>query len=213
MIDWWNALPLFSQILYAIAVPSTIILIVQLIITFTADIDEDMPDAIDVGEGEIAEPEIVEIDDINDIDLTDSDLNTAESDLTVAGIFTFRGIIAFLCSFSWVTLAVRAVGAPVIFAGIIGFIVGVAMMFAVAKLIHTLLGLAENGTVDFADAVGKTGSVYIPIPAHGTGKIIITFQGAERECEAVSDTAVTTGTEVLVLSAAGDVLTVSPITD
>jgi hypothetical protein len=182
MINWWNTLPLFSQILYVIAVPSTIILIVQLIITFTTDLDEDMPE--------------------------DSEVEGVDSDLEVVSIFTFRGIIAFLCSFSWVTLALFAVNVPIVFAGIIGFAVGVAMMFAVAKLIRVLLGLAESGTVNFQDAIGCLGTVYIPIPAEnsGTGKIIVTFQGSERECEAVTADAeaIPTGTEITVTELRGD---------
>jgi membrane protein implicated in regulation of membrane protease activity len=96
---------------------------------------------------------------------------------------------------------------------IIGLVVGVAMMFAVAKLIHTLLGLAENGTVRFSGAVGHVGKVYIPIPADGVGKIIIDFDGAERECDAAtrSEKPLTTETEVIVTGLRGEILIVEAL--
>jgi membrane protein implicated in regulation of membrane protease activity len=210
--------------MYAVAIPSTIILIIQLIMTFTADIsdsggaDSDISGDIDADtdiSGDTDGSDIgcgfADSDSADDSDLDgDTDIHELKNDLDTVRIFTLRGIIAFLCSFSWCSLALVAVGAPVYFAAVIGFAVGVAMMFAVAKLIHTLLGLSENGTVDFASAVGAIGKVYIPIPPvrSGMGKIIITLQGAELECsaETLYDEAIPTGTEVVVTEVDGETL-------
>ena len=51
MIDWWNSLELATQIFYCIAIPSTLILLVQTVLTFMgigdgvdadADVDVDV---------------------------------------------------------------------------------------------------------------------------------------------------------------------------
>jgi membrane protein implicated in regulation of membrane protease activity len=215
MVAWWDGLPLFSQIMYVIAVPSTLILLIQLVLSFFGDNDiSDEADVSGIGDSD------TDFDDvsngIDDGDFTPEAAEHAENmdaDLSAMRVFTFRGIIAFLCSFAWSALAVFATGAPFFLALIIGFAVGVAMMFAVAKLIHTLLGLAENGTVRFDEALGHVGKVYIPIPAGGSGKIIIAFDGAERECDAENhgDKPLATDTDVRVTGVSGEVLIVEAI--
>lgn len=40
-----------------------------------------------------------------------------------------------------------------------------------AKILHASSKLTENGTLNLSNAIGETGTVYILIPASGTGKI------------------------------------------
>ncbi|MDR0943779.1 MAG: NfeD family protein [Ruminococcus sp.] len=219
MSTWWNALPVLSQIMYFIAIPSTVLLLIQLVFSFIGGEDAD-GDASDVDIGD------VDIDDVPDADIDAVDFSEMDepppnanndTDLNFVGIFTFRGIVAFLASFSWSVLALRSAGIFAPIAISIGLAIGVAMMFAVAKIIQLLLKLSENGTVRFSEAIGKTGEVYIPIPAarQGEGKVLIDFQGAERECSAQteSDEAIPTGKRVYVTGYSGEILIVENIAE
>jgi membrane protein implicated in regulation of membrane protease activity len=225
--------------MYFVAIPSTLILLIQLVFSFIGGEDgdgdiDDVPDAgvdldgvpdtdldfdgvPDAGIDVDGVPDTV-IDAVNFSEMDEPPPNAdPEVDLNVVGIFTFRGIIAFLASFSWSVLALYSAGvfAPIALA--VGFAIGVAMMFAVAKIIQLLLKLSENGTVRFSEAIGKTGEVYIPIPAsrNGEGKILIDFQGAERECTAqtTADTTIVTGAKVYVTGYTGEILIVEPISE
>jgi membrane protein implicated in regulation of membrane protease activity len=198
--------------MYFIAIPSTVLLLIQLVLNFFGGDDTDS-DGGDIDDIPDADPDTTDFSEMDEPP-PNADSN---SDLNFVGIFTFRGIVAFLASFSWSSLALYSAGifAPVAVA--IGLVIGVAMMFAVAKIIKLLLKLSENGTVRFSEAIGKTGEVYIPIPAarQGEGKILIDFQGAERECSAQteSDTAIPTGQRVYVTGFSGEILIVEPITE
>jgi membrane protein implicated in regulation of membrane protease activity len=212
MTIWWAGLPIISQIMLCVAIPSTILLIIQLVLNFTGGDSDDLPDDVEITDSIF---DVDEVDNMGDFDdIREADLSP-ESDLSIAGIFTFRGIVAFLASFSWSTLAIYSAGvfAPIALA--IGFVIGVAMMVAVAKIVSMLLKLSESGTVKFSDAIGKVGEVYIPIPParSGDGKVIVNFQGAERECSAqtLSDTAISTGSKVIVSGFSDETLIVEAV--
>jgi membrane protein implicated in regulation of membrane protease activity len=210
--------------MYFIAIPSTILLLIQLVFSFIGG--EDADGDIDAGDIDTADIGDIDIDDVPDADIDTVDFSemdepppnsNSDSDLNFVGIFTFRGIVAFLASFSWSTLALYSAGLFAPIAVAIGLVIGVAMMFAVAKIIQLLLKLSENGTVRFSEAIGKTGEVYIPIPAarQGEGKILIDFQGAERECSAQteSETPIPTGKRVYVTGFSGEILIVENIAE
>jgi hypothetical protein len=212
MSIWWSSLPVIYQIMLIIAIPSTLILIIQLVLNFVGGDSDDLPDDVEITDSIIDADDVDNMGDLDDI--RDSDLSP-ESDLNIAGIFTFRGIIAFLASFSWSTLAIYSAGIFAPLALVIGFVIGITMMVAVAKIVSMLMKLSENGTVKFSDAIGKVGEVYIPIPParSGDGKVIVNFQGAERECSAqtLSDTGISTGSKVIVSGFSDETLIVEAV--
>lgn len=63
------------------------------------------------------------------------------------------------------------------------------MMLSVALLMKTLYSLKESGTIDYNTAVGKVGTVYLPIPPNqtGPGQIRIMVQGRMRVVPAYGD--------------------------
>jgi hypothetical protein len=196
-----------------IAIPSTILLIIQLVLNFTGGDSDELPDGdVDITDSIIDAPDVDNIGEIDDI--RDADLSS-DSELNIAGIFTFRGIVAFFASFSWSVLAIYSAGVFAPIALLIGFAVGVAMMVTVAKIVQLLLKLSESGTVKFSDAIGKVGEVYIPIPPArtGDGKVIVKFSGAERECAAqtLSDTAIVTGSKIVVSGFSNETLIVEAV--
>jgi membrane protein implicated in regulation of membrane protease activity len=147
-------------------------------------------------------------------DATDMPLSGDRS-FSALKLFTFQGILAFLASFSWISILCISGGVEAVIASAVGLAIGVLMMFAVAKLIELLMKLSDDGTVDFNNAVGVRAVVYIPIPGDlaGEGKVMAEFQGAERECDAITalpDT-IPTGAEVIVTSVKGNTLIVERV--
>jgi membrane-bound ClpP family serine protease len=161
--------------------------------------------------------------DIGDLDGSDLADIPDGGDMPIGGdnafgtlkLFTFQGILAFLASFSWITIACLSADFNTIAALMIGVGTGILMMFAVAKLIQLLMKLSDDGTVDFENAVGVHATVYIPVPGDlsGEGKVMAEFQGAERECSAITaqKETIPTNTEVIVTSVKGNTLIVERI--
>ncbi len=181
MQAWWDALDILGKIFALIAIPSTLILIVQTVLLFLgiggeadgdagADVDTD----VDAGG--------VDFDDAGDVD----GYMSAEPGLK---ILSARTIIAFLAVFGWVGIELLKLGANSVVAIAVGFVSGFVIMLIMAILIRELFKLQSNGNVDIKNAIGCSGSAYIPIPAkrNGKGKVTVTFQNTTCELEAVTD--------------------------
>lgn len=228
MTEWWEGLSILSRVLYCIAVPSTLILLLQTVFSIIGigdDADINLSDT-----GGIGMDTDVDIDVNIDVD-TDMDLGVdadIDGDVCPSGdtdsithvhgnfaalrLFTMQGIVAFLAVFGWVSIAAVSGGIPSIGAIALGLVAGFFAMYGVAKLIQISGRLAENGTIDFRNAIGETAAVYIPIPPEGKGegKVTLTLQGRFMECSAVSNERelLKTGTVVRVTDLNGEVLVV-----
>lgn len=168
---WWDQLTKLDQVLYYIAVPSTIALLIQTIMTFIGmggdgDFDGDLG-------GEV------------------SDASEFDGDFEVSfEIFTVRNFVAFFTFFSWGGLWASSSGQNSdIFVIFLALISGIMAMFISGGLFYFMKRMTSSGTLDLKYALGKVGEVYIPIPADklGVGKVQILIQGALREVEAVTD--------------------------
>ena len=215
MIDWWNSLTLAMQVFYCIAIPATLILVIQTILMFFGfgedgdadgadlDVDADMdvdgaPDDLP-GEGIFGENTVAEVD--------------TEFDINGLRLFTLRGIVAFFVVFGWVGVAMLSAGVALWITALVSFVCGFAMMLALAFLMRAMMKLRNNGNLDLRNAVGTAGRVYLTIPParSGSGKVEILLQGSLVEREAVTDEteAIPTGSEIVVISvSAGNTLVV-----
>lgn len=207
MQAWWDALDLLGKVFALIAIPSTLILVVQTVLMFIGlggdggidadiDVDADIPD--DVSSGGIFGDDVPGGTDIDSVDGFD------EPGLK---ILSFRTIIAFLAVFGWVGLELVRREVSSIIAISVAIASGLAIMFAVAFLIRELFRLQSNGNTDINNAVGMSGTAYIPIPADrsGKGKVTVTFQNSTHELDAVTDEQVDipSYSEVLVIGVTG----------
>jgi len=172
---------------------------------FDIDIDEDID--IDVDED-------MDIDIDEDIDV-DEDMNV---DLyNVRGSFhlvTFRTIIGFFMLFGWTGFLYTRTGVAPVLVFIYAVIAGLAMMFLIALSIFLLMRLESDGTMRFADSIGKTGTVYLKIPmaGQGTGKVQIIVGGSLRTLDAVAyDTEIETDKKVKVIEVKNNLLVVEEI--
>lgn len=120
-------------------------------------------------------------------------------------LISFKSILAFITMFGWTGVVWGKSG----WLGFIAaFIIGLIAMFLTALAVYLMLKLQHNGNVTTADIVGKTGTVYISIPAgrQKHGKVTVNLRGSTREVTAVADDVMPTGTPVKVEEALSDTL-------
>lgn len=187
---WWSELNVFTQLMYCVSIPSTLILIIQTVLIIMGfgnggpDVNFSDTSGFEIGDG----GDIGDISDINDI----SDMHTDSVNPADAGamhLFTFQGIITFLCVFSWMSILAYMALSNILVALLIGFVLGAAAMYGVAKLIQAMGKLAENGNIVAKNFLGESGTVYLVIPAagKGTGKVNISVGERCAEFEAVTE--------------------------
>lgn len=194
MIQWWNQLDAFARVYALIAIPSTLILVVQTVLLFLGVGDGD--DGIDLtGDGQIDTP------------------GDGGSDGLV--LFSVRGIMVMLCVGGWSGLALYASGAAQWLTILLSLLCGLAALFMIACLMRAAMKLQSSGNISLAAAIGKTGRVYIPIPprTQGSGKITLTLQERFIEADAVTtaDRRLATGEAVRIVSTDEDLLVVEPL--
>lgn len=117
------------------------------------------------------------------------------------GILSFRAICSAVLMFGLAGISAnRMYDSQTSF--VIAAICGIAVLFGVAYLLHTLYGFASDGTVRDIAAIGATGDVYLTVPGQngGKGKVTIAVQGRTMEYEACTEgETLPTGTPILVV--------------
>ena len=189
MIAWWNELQLAQQIFALIAIPATLIMLIQTVMLLIG--------LGDGGEGDVDGDEIFE----------------GGGDGLV--LFSVRGVVSTLTVMGWSAVALLETLAPAL-AISIAAVLGLATLFGMAVLMRTVARLQSSGNLDVENAIGKVATVYIPIPekGKGTGKVTLTLQ--EKYCElaalTVSPERLATGMPVRVVAVDGTgVLVVEPL--
>lgn len=110
---------------------------------------------------------------------------------TVDGVklLSFRAIVAFLVGFGWTGGLLMGDGMAVLPATGVALLVGVVFMMVIYFIMTAMMSLKADGTVDFNNAVGGNGSVYVTIPAkrEGHGQVEIQIQGRITTIQAVTN--------------------------
>lgn len=192
MAQWFASLGLLGQIFLCMAAPSTVILLIQIVLSLLGfdhdgDGDFDMPpDAVDVDGGEV---------DISAADVADLQF------------FSLRSVIAFFVTFGWMGVSLVKTDLSPVWIFAIAFLCGVFVMALVAVLMRAMYRLQSDGTADIRKAVGVSGSVYMTVPAQrgGKGKVNVMIGDTLTERDAVTDeeTPLKFGEEVMVVGISG----------
>ncbi len=194
MILWWTSLSLFMKILWVITLASSLIFIIQSVMTFIG---------ADAGDGGIDG-------DFDGGDLTtDVDSSSEFSDMgSGMNLLTFRNFVNFFLGFGWTAVLLHEKIQSTALLMVVAVLVGVALVIAVMYLFKWLSSMQQSGTINvYKQAVGCLGKVYLAIPAarSGSGKVQITIGGAVREYDALTDgEAIPTGANIKVLEALDD---------
>jgi membrane protein implicated in regulation of membrane protease activity len=123
-----------------------------------------------------------------------------------AGLITLRSVTAGLTFFGLAGMVAVSRGADEPTALVVAAAGGLVALYAVAQVMQGLKRLADDGTVRVERAVGRTGTVYVPVPAGnvGPGKVTLTLQ--KRTVEYAAYTAagpLPTGAKVRVVAVRG----------
>ena len=183
---WWSNVDSFEKFFWYIAVPFSLTFLIQLIFTFLGIGDSDGMD--------------IDLDSDGVTDILDADGGPFN-------FFTVRNFLAFFMIFGWSGITYYNYGFSKTKTAVLAFISGIIAMLIVAFLFYYMMKLSQSGNMNLNYAPGKYGQVYIPIPEarRGSGKIQITFQGALREIEAVTDgERLSTGARVKVIKVLDD---------
>lgn len=160
----WQSLLLIEKIYWCIAIPFSVLFILQIILTFLGG-------------------------DIEGMDADgDSDVSI-DSDTGIDFQFlTLKNLVAFFTIFGWAGIACLDSGLSIGKTVIISTISGLIIMTIMASIIYFMGKLTDSGTLNLQNAIGKVGSVYLTIPAkrNGLGKVQVKVQGL-RTLDAMTD--------------------------
>ena len=127
--------------------------------------------------------------------------DSAHSSSWFFGIITYRTVVAAVAFFGLGGLAANSttIGPQASF--VVALLAGFAAMYGVYHLMRLMVRLKADGTVRMDRAVGKTGTVYLSVPAGraGHGKVTLNLQNRTVEYRAVTGQgALPTGATVVV---------------
>lgn len=192
MSEWFIALGMFEKILWYIAVPSTVLCALQIILMM-------------LGIGESEDPD-------GDIDFDGDDEMLIPMNFKM---ITVKNIIFFLTIFSWGTLMGMDKKLGIVISLLIGIVSGILVVGGLIAVMNLAKNkFIEDGTMDIKNAIGLTGNVYLKIPKsnEGIGKIQVIVQGSLRELEAVTrGEEIATGEEVIVTEVTDDKVVVEKV--
>ncbi|HNW82967.1 MAG TPA: hypothetical protein PKG52_08770 [bacterium] len=180
VLQWWDALPGILKVFWMLAVPSTLLFLIQMILVmfgFDSDHDLDAP----TGDGGLGVH-------------ADSGMN----------LFSVRNLIIFMTVFSWSGITGISskfdTGATLV----VSFMLALGIMVLVAWMFKKMSSMGENGNFDITKAKGSIATVYIPIIGSSKGKVSAKVDGRLVELEAVSLTKkdIPTGTVVEIVEVA-----------
>ncbi len=185
------------------AVVGGTILVCQFVLTVIGlggesfDLADDLPDSYDGG------------------DFGDLEAGEHHGSTFMFGVLSFKTLVAAVTFFGLAGMAARTGGLSLAMQLLIAMVCGGSALMIVHWLMRTLFQLGQSGTLDVTNTIGKTATVYIPIPGEngGTGKVQMKVQ--ERLAEFAATTSspdkLITGAKVVVVDVIdGSTLKVEP---
>ena len=169
MLEVFNNLDTLLKGFWMIAIPTSVIFIIQMILTFIGS---------DASDGTSAD--------------FDGDLNGGD---TPFQLFSFRNLINFLLGFSWTGISFYKIINNQLLLIALATVVGALFVYLFFLIIRALMKLSEDNTFKINDLKNKTGEVYLKIPAQslGKGKVLISLKGTNHELSAITNS----GTDIL----------------
>lgn len=104
-------------------------------------------------------------------------------------LFSFRNLINFLLGLGWTGISFyQLIGNKVLLVAL-AVVVGGLFVVVFFLIIRQIERLSENNSFQIANALNKTGSVYLTIPGErkGMGKVQVSVNGSFHELDAITD--------------------------
>ena len=199
MAEWWSNLTSLNRFFYMAATFFSVFFVWQLIAVFVGldagEAEADL-DGADGADG---------VDDGVDVDTTYDDFEEgaaadAAETATAFKLLSVRSALTFLTLFTWGAALYLDRGNSLGTALTYSVLWGLAGMLSVALVFYLLRKLSESGTADLQTCVGRTGTVYVAIPATGEGQVRVTVSGVVScvKARATGDSDINAGTVVRV---------------
>lgn len=162
--DWFIQLDPTLRFYWGIAIFASIVVIIQMTMSFAGMGDIDSGDA-------------------------DVDFSTDTDSLDNAGsmhLLSIRNIFYFLLGFGWAGVSLWSTIPNTIVLCVVSILVGCLFVAIFIFLFRQMMKLQSNGAFNVNDAVGKVCDVYLRIPGQneGLGKVQISFNGSVQELDA-----------------------------
>jgi hypothetical protein len=190
MSEFFSQMGTMERILWYAAIPFSILLILQTLLTLFSGAG----DELDADEEFDAEPD------------------DAEGRIIGFRIFTVRNFIAFFTFFGWTGIVMLRSGKSEVAAILVALLAGLIAVMITGSFFLFITRMTEKGNVDFKNAIGKEGVVYLGIPAamQGKGKLEVYFQSRFAYIDAMTEegNAIRTGEKVLVTDVKNNILIV-----
>ena len=175
---WFDSMDATLKTFWICAIVSTIVFVIQFILTF-----------IGVGDADA------------DFDFSSVDGDTMDTGGTLS-LFSVRSIVNFLMGFGWGGVCFDKYIDNNLLLILVAIGVGVIFLVAFFFVIRQVMKLESSGNIKMEDCIGKSCDVYLRIPANnsGKGKVQISLNGTIFEFDAVTNESepLPTGTKVVV---------------
>jgi len=183
MMELFSTMDPYLKALWFIAIPVSLIFVIQLILTL---IGMDASDGADVD--------------------FDGDFDGGDMPFQ---LFSFRNLINFLLGFSWGGIAFYDRVENKLLLTFVALLVGTGMLIMFFFIIRQIMKLSQDNTMKLSSAVGETATVYLTIPGEnkGKGKVHVRVNETLREIEAMTDgETLPTGTMVTVTGTVNEIM-------
>lgn len=179
LLNWYNQLDSVLQIYWSIAIFTSIVFAIQMVLTFVGlgdahggDADFGGMDGADMG-GDMA---------------TDAHGDTMDTGGAIQ-LFTVRNVVNFLLGVGWGGVCFYTTISHPFVLFLVAMLVGVLFVAVFVMLYRQLMRLEKHGNFEYRQCVGLACDVYLRIPAErsGTGKVQISIHGSVHELDALTD--------------------------
>lgn len=188
-MEFFENLDPLLKLFWYVAIPTSVIFLIQTILTFIG---------LDSSDGLEAD--------------FDGDLEGGDAPFQ---LFSLRNLINFLLGFSWTGISLYNSIASNAILITCSVLVGLGFVFIFFAVIRQITKLAEDNSFKLEMAIGRPADVYLRIPAEmaGKGKVMLSFKGSSRELDAMTRAheEIPSGAVVRVLQVDGDILIVDKI--
>jgi len=162
-MEFYETLDPFLKTFWLIALPTSLIFIIQTAMTFIG---------LDSTEGLDAD--------------FDSNLDGGDAPFQ---LFSLRNLINFLLGFSWTGISFFDLIPNKTLLTILALAIGVGFVLVFFYIMRQIQKLAEDNSFKIEDTIGKTAEVYLTIPGKmsGKGKVIVSVKGSFHELPAMTE--------------------------
>ncbi|ERI61572.1 hypothetical protein HMPREF1551_02583 [Capnocytophaga sp. oral taxon 863 str. F0517] len=162
-MEFFSSMEPYLQGFWFIAVPVSIIFVIQTVMTFVG---------ANASDGLAAD--------------FDGDFSGHDAPFQ---LFSLRNLVNFLLGFSWTGISFYELISNKIALIIFAVLIGGLFVYIFFLTMQALMKLAEDNSFKIEETLGKTAQVYIPIPEHlsGRGKVTLSIRGSFHELEAVTE--------------------------